>query len=125
MYDTVVAHLLDLVHQRSSSSVNLIIATHNIESVSKAMKRMWELGLPPREGSVVFGQLMGMCDHVSYGLGQAGYLTYKSIPFGCMEDVLANMSRRAQENKTVFHRLKQEKKMLRQEISRRTLSISQ
>lgn len=125
MYDTVVAHLLDLVHQRSSNSVNLIIATHNIESVSKAMTRMWELGLPPREGSVVFGQLMGMCDHVSYGLGQAGYLTYKSIPFGSMEDVLANMSRRAQENKTVFHRLKQEKKMLRQEIGRRTLSIGQ
>ncbi|XP_041455719.1 hydroxyproline dehydrogenase-like [Lytechinus variegatus] len=124
MYNDVVAHLLERIHERGSNSINLIIATHNIDSVSKAMKRMWELGLAPREGSVVFGQLMGMCDHVSYGLGQAGYLTYKSIPFGSIEDVLANMSRRAQENKTVFHRLEQEKKMLRKEISRRTFSFA-
>ena len=38
--------------------------------------RMWELGLPPREGSVVFGQLMGMCDHVSYGLGKLITLSF-------------------------------------------------
>ena len=54
-----------------------------------------------------------------------GHLTYKTIPFGSMEDVLPNMSRRAVENKTVFHRLQQEKKMLRRELSRRTLSSSQ
>ncbi|XP_071485812.1 hydroxyproline dehydrogenase-like [Diadema antillarum] len=125
MYDHVVAHLMDLVAERGGERVNFIIATHNEDSVQKAVQRMWELGLPAGEGSVVFGQLMGMCDHVSYGLGQSGYLTYKSIPFGPCRDVMANISRRAVENKTVFHRLKQEKHMLRKEIGRRTLSWSQ
>ena len=39
MYNTVVAHLMGLVHQRGSNTINMIIATHNTESVNKAIRR--------------------------------------------------------------------------------------
>ena len=34
------------------------------------------LGIP-RNGKVLFGQLLGMRDHLTYPLGQAGYMAYK------------------------------------------------
>jgi hypothetical protein len=33
------------------------------------MAQMKELGIPRSGGKVVFGQLLGMCDHVSFSLG--------------------------------------------------------
>uniref|UniRef100_A0A5F9C3I3 Proline dehydrogenase n=1 Tax=Oryctolagus cuniculus TaxID=9986 RepID=A0A5F9C3I3_RABIT len=50
---------------------HLMVASHNEESVRQATRRMWELG---------------MCDHVSLALGQAGYAVYKSIPYGSLEE---------------------------------------
>ncbi|OBS72754.1 hypothetical protein A6R68_12625, partial [Neotoma lepida] len=46
---------------------HLMVASHNEESVRQATKRMWELGIP-LDGPVCFGQLLGMCDHVSLAL---------------------------------------------------------
>ncbi|KAL4666773.1 hypothetical protein H8959_005462 [Pygathrix nigripes] len=59
---------------------HLMVASHNEESVRQATKRyevegwagnsMWELGIP-LDGTVCFGQLLGMCDHVSLALAAA------------------------------------------------------
>lgn len=48
----------------------IIIASHNEESVRRAAERMEELGIDRDGGSVCFGQLLGMCDHVSLTLGE-------------------------------------------------------
>ncbi|XP_012506930.1 PREDICTED: probable proline dehydrogenase 2 isoform X2 [Propithecus coquereli] len=53
---------------RHGPTCHLMVASHNEESVRLATKRMWELGIPP-DGPVCFGQLLGMCDHVSLALG--------------------------------------------------------
>lgn len=37
--------------------------------------RMEELGIDRDGGSVCFGQLLGMCDHVSLTLGELIYVT--------------------------------------------------
>lgn len=40
---------------------------------------MWELGIPP-DGPVCFGQLLGMCDHVSLALGMAQFPATTTMP---------------------------------------------
>ncbi|XP_021496867.1 hydroxyproline dehydrogenase isoform X9 [Meriones unguiculatus] len=99
---------------------HLMVASHNEESIGQATKRMWELGIPP-EGPVCFGQLLGMCDHVSLALGQAGYMVYKSIPYGCLEEVIPYLIRRAQENRSVLQGARREQALLSQELWRRLL----
>ncbi|KAL6035273.1 hypothetical protein STEG23_024856 [Scotinomys teguina] len=99
---------------------HLMVASHNEESVRQATKRMWELGIP-LDGPVCFGQLLGMCDHVSLALGQAGYVVYKSIPYGCLEDVIPYLIRRAQENRSVLQGVRREQVLLGQELWRRLL----
>ncbi|XP_055992494.1 hydroxyproline dehydrogenase [Sorex fumeus] len=97
---------------------HLMVASHNEESVHQATQRMWELGIPP-DGPVCFGQLLGMCDHVSLALGQAGYAVYKSIPYGSLEEVIPYLIRRAQENRSVLRGARRERELLGQELRRR------
>ncbi|XP_068847809.1 hydroxyproline dehydrogenase isoform X2 [Capricornis sumatraensis] len=99
---------------------HLMVASHNEDSVRQATKRMWELGIPP-DGPVCFGQLLGMCDHVSLALGQAGYAVYKSIPYGSLEEVIPYLIRRAQENRSVLRGARREQELLSQELRRRLL----
>ncbi|XP_036895593.1 hydroxyproline dehydrogenase isoform X2 [Sturnira hondurensis] len=98
----------------------LMVASHNEETVHQATKRMWELGIPP-DGPVSFGQLLGMCDHISLALGQAGYAVYKSIPYGSLEEVIPYLIRRAQENQSVLRGARREWELLSQELRRRLL----
>ncbi|XP_023196376.1 hydroxyproline dehydrogenase isoform X2 [Xiphophorus maculatus] len=96
-----------------------IVATHNEESVRRAAKRMEELGIQKDGGSVCFGQLLGMCDHVSLTLAKEGYPVYKSVPYGSVEDTLPYLVRRAQENRTVLQGIRKERDLLRQELRHR------
>lgn len=114
---------LELMLRRVSNhgpKYHLMVASHNEESVRQATKRMWELGIP-LDGPVCFGQLLGMCDHVSLALGQAGYMVYKSIPYGCLEEVIPYLIRRAQENRSVLQGARREQALLSQELWRRLL----
>ncbi|XP_073492116.1 hydroxyproline dehydrogenase-like [Aquarana catesbeiana] len=110
--------LLDLIG-REGQRYNLIIASHNEESVLHAVRRMTELAIDKHSGAVCFGQLLGMCDHVSLTLGQAGYLVYKSIPYGSVDSVLPYLIRRAQENQSVLQGIRKERDLLHKEWRRR------
>ncbi|TFJ96561.1 short-chain alcohol dehydrogenase [Platysternon megacephalum] len=117
-------HCLDLLLElvsRDGQRCQLIVASHNETSVSHAVRRMEELGIAKDGGAVCFGQLLGMCDHVSLALGQAGYAIYKSIPYGAVEDVLPYLVRRAQENQSVLQGIRKERDLLRRELWRRLL----
>ncbi|XP_074074956.1 hydroxyproline dehydrogenase isoform X1 [Macrotis lagotis] len=103
---------------RRGSQCQLMVASHNEESVRQAVKRMSDLGIAP-DGAVCFGQLLGMCDHVSLALGQAGYAIYKSIPYGSLEEVIPYLLRRAQENRSVLQGARREQGLLGQELLRR------
>ncbi|XP_004388159.1 hydroxyproline dehydrogenase [Trichechus manatus latirostris] len=112
---------LMLTHvSRRGPLCHLMVASHNEESVRHATKRMWELGIP-LDGPVCFGQLLGMCDHVSLALGQAGYAVYKSIPYGSLEEVIPYLIRRAQENRSVLQGARREQELLGRELRRRLL----
>uniref|UniRef100_A0A3B3ULM9 Proline dehydrogenase n=1 Tax=Poecilia latipinna TaxID=48699 RepID=A0A3B3ULM9_9TELE len=97
----------------------IIVATHNEESVRRAAKRMEEWGIEKDGGSVCFGQLLGMCDHVSLTLAKEGYPVYKSVPYGSVDDTLPYLVRRAQENRTVLQGIRKERDLLRQELRHR------
>ena len=68
-------------HLREGRGGRLMVASHNEESASRAIQL---LGSQPLEGGaeVVFGQLQGMADHMSYNLVDGGFPVYKYLPFG-------------------------------------------
>jgi len=108
---------LEFIH--THGTVNLMIASHNIDSIKYAISRMDSLNIQRDSGEVFFGQLLGMCDQVTFPLGQAGYSVYKYVPFGPVNEVLPYLSRRAQENRSLLDGVKNERKMLFREIARR------
>lgn len=109
--------MLDMISQ-NPDRYRIIVASHNEESVRRAAKRMEELGID-KDGSVCFGQLLGMCDHVSLTLAKEGYSVYKSVPYGSVDDTLPYLVRRAQENRTVLQGIRKERDLLRRELYRR------
>ncbi|XP_034451801.1 proline dehydrogenase 1, mitochondrial isoform X2 [Hippoglossus hippoglossus] len=49
-------------------NANVMVASHNEDTVKHTIHRMNELGLVPTENKVYFGQLLGMCDQISFPL---------------------------------------------------------
>ncbi|KAF0685761.1 Aste57867_22369 [Aphanomyces stellatus] len=84
-----------LVHNHRTS---FMVASHNEESVKKTVASMDALKIPRAGGGVYFGQLLGMCDHISYTLGAEKYKVFKYVPYGPVDEVLPYLIRRAQEN---------------------------
>ncbi|XP_007909805.2 proline dehydrogenase 1, mitochondrial-like [Callorhinchus milii] len=107
---------------KSTRKPSVMVASHNEESVTFTLRRMQELNLEPSERKVYFGQLLGMCDQLSFPLGQAGYPVYKYMPYGPVDDVLPYLSRRAQENKSVMGGSRLEQTLLWKEMKRRILN---
>jgi len=98
----------------------VMVASHNEESARRAVAAMDERGLAPTPASgVYFGQLLGMCDHVTYALAQRGYPVYKYVPYGPIHEVLPYLIRRAQENASVMAGAAKERQLLRRELARR------
>ena len=54
-----------------------------------------------------------------YALGSTGYLAYKYMPYGPVEEVLSYLIRRAHENKGMLDGAVRERKLLTKELRRR------
>jgi proline dehydrogenase len=102
-------------------NAEVMIATHNQASCEFAAKKMDELGLPRRGSGVHFGQLLGMSDHITFTLGLCGYSAFKYLPYGHVHEVLPYLIRRAQENSGLMAGAVHERRMIRDEVTRRVL----
>uniref|UniRef100_A0A8C4GQE6 Proline dehydrogenase n=1 Tax=Dicentrarchus labrax TaxID=13489 RepID=A0A8C4GQE6_DICLA len=120
MYHRCLDYVLDEI--ALNRNANVMVASHNEDTVKHTLKRMNELGLLPTENKVYFGQLLGMCDQISFPLGQAGFPVYKYVPYGPVNEVMPYLSRRAQENRGFMKGAQKERELLWQELKRRVAS---
>ncbi|XP_066267867.1 proline dehydrogenase 1, mitochondrial-like [Branchiostoma lanceolatum] len=117
MYHKCLDHMLTRIDKYGD--INVMVASHNEDTVKHTVQRMRELNISPADQTVYFGQLLGMCDQVSFPLGQAGYPTFKYVPYGPVEEVLPYLSRRAQENSAILKGAYKERMLLWTELKRR------
>ena len=68
---------------------------------------------------ICFAQLLGMSDHISYNLSNAGYNVAKYVPYGPVEEVLPYLLRRADENTAVAGQTTRELSLIIKERRRR------
>jgi proline dehydrogenase len=83
--------------------INIIIATHNDQSVRKAMELIQHSDIQRR---VYFAQLLGMADALSHHTSQQGYNTCKYVPYGSFIEVFPYLSRRLYENHGILKHVK-------------------
>lgn len=115
-YNAVLSAVLEEVRWRGA---NVMVASHNEGSIRHAVEIMQDFNLAPDSGKVFFGQLLGMCDVITYALGGAGYSAYKYVPYGPVEEVIPYLSRRAMENRSLMKGVVKERHMLWRELLRR------
>lgn len=102
--------------RRKTTTVEVICATQNEESIERVLGIMDELGIANTSPSVRFAQLFGMSDQLTFHLGQRGYQVYKYIPYGKVLDVVPYLMRRAQENSSVLGNATREYGVVRDEL---------
>ncbi|KAA0189255.1 Proline dehydrogenase 1 mitochondrial [Fasciolopsis buskii] len=119
MYESCVDEVLRSVVVHPAGRVAVMMATHNEDTIRFILKRMEEFGIQPEKRIICFGQLFGMCDHISFNLSNAGYSVYKYVPYGPIEEVLPYLSRRALENGSMLSKTKLEREIMWSELIRR------
>ncbi|CAL9683402.1 unnamed protein product [Knipowitschia caucasica] len=119
MYHRCLDYVLEEIEQ--SRKANVMVATHNEDTIKFTLEKMNEMALSPNENKVYFGQLLGMCDQISFPLGQAGFPVYKYVPYGPVNEVIPYLSRRAQENRGFVKGTQRERHLLWRELKRRVL----
>ena len=103
-------------------NIYLIAGTHNEESAQNLVKLMGEKSLESGDNRIVFSQLYGMSDNISFNLAASGYNVVKYVPYGPIVDVMPYLIRRAEENTSVAGQTGRELSLIMKEKARRKAS---
>jgi proline dehydrogenase len=93
--------------------------THNEHSSMYLTDLMKKKNISPSNKHIYFSQLLGMSDHISFNLANAGYNVAKYVPYGPVKDVLPYLIRRARENTSVKGQTGRELSLIIKEKRRR------
>jgi len=105
-------------------TIFIIVASHNEFSNLYATQLMDKKGVPHDSAHVLFSQLYGMSDNITFNLAKAGFNASKYLPFGPIKDVIPYLMRRAQENSSVSGQTGRELSLIKKEIKRRQLQLT-
>ena len=103
-------------------NIYIIVASHNEFSNLYAAELMEKKGMPTGNSHILFSQLYGMSDNITFNLARAGFNASKYLPFGPIKDVISYLMRRAQENSSVSGQTGRELGLIKKEIKRRRQS---
>ena len=101
------------------SNVALCCGSHNEKSSMILAELMIKKGIDPGNRHVVFAQLLGMSDHISFNLAKAGFNAAKYVPYGPVKSVIPYLIRRAAENSSISGQTSRELELLTEEAKRR------
>lgn len=113
-YDAALAFLVE-----NAAVFSVCAGTHNENSSLLLTELLQKAHIAPSEKQFYFAQLLGMSDHISYNLSDAGYQVAKYVPFGPVHEVLPYLLRRADENTSVAGQTSRELGLLIKERARR------
>jgi len=99
--------------------IAICAGTHNEHSSMYLTDLMKKKNITPSNPHVYFSQLLGMSDHISFNLANAGYNVAKYVPYGPVKEVLPYLIRRAQENTSVKGQTGRELSLIIKEKRRR------
>lgn len=102
----------------SLASIN---ASHNAQSNLLQAELIASRDIPRNHPHLIFCQLYGMSDNLTFNLAKQGFRVAKYMPYGPVRDVVPYLIRRAQENSSVTGDMSREYQLVLQEMKRRGL----
>ncbi len=115
-YDAALLYCIE--HYEEIASIN---ASHNARSNALQAEWIARAGIPRHHPHLMFCQLYGMSDNLTFNLAAAGFNTAKYVPYGPVKDVVPYLIRRAQENASITGDMSREYQLVLQEMKRRGL----
>jgi proline dehydrogenase len=97
----------------------LCAGTHNEKSSLYLTELLRENNISPNDKRICFAQLLGMSDHITYNLSNAGYNVAKYVPYGPVREVMPYLLRRADENTSIAGQTSRELSLIVKEKKRR------
>ena len=113
-YDLALAYCI-----KHMDKISVCAGTHNELSSLKLAQLMHENNIAKDDERIYFSQLLGMSDHISFNLANAGYNVVKYMPYGPVKKVIPYLLRRAQENTSIAGQTSRELSLIMKEKSRR------
>lgn len=116
-YNTCAMIILKEFESDPATKIGVLFGTHNPESLQLITDEIVKRSINPR--SISFAQLLGMADNLTMPLAQAGFNTFKYVPYGPVKETIQYLSRRARENSSVLRGENTESEMMWREFRRR------
>jgi proline dehydrogenase len=104
------------------TTVAFCVASQSEASNLLAIQLMQQKNISFSHPHVLFSQLYGMGDNITFNLAHSGLNATKYLPYGPVKDVIPYLIRRAQENSSVQGQMSRELKLITTEIARRKIA---
>lgn len=99
--------------------LHVCVASQSEESNLKAIQLIDKKKISRSSERILFSQLYGMGDNLTFNLAKLGLQATKYLPYGPVKDVIPYLIRRAQENTSVSGQTTRELSLIKKEIKRR------